>query len=276
MEANKILQADILDIIFEGKNKSYGAYALRRAYNSRIVKSLFITSLIVFGFYGGTLLAGKKSLAVKPDEIVTTLGHVADDIPEVKIPEPIKIPETKAPVEEKVVTDPYVPPTIVADELVRPDEKVTTLNPDAAIGTEKIEVGNKIAIVHAPTKDIGTEVSGLGNLIPEDKDKVFIKVEKEAEFTGGLIAWRKFLTRKLDPQAIADKGAEPGVYTVIVKFVVSKDGSVSEVVAETNFGYGMEKDAIKAIQSSPNWVPAIQNGVFVNAYRRQPITFQVQ
>lgn len=61
----------------------------------------------------------------------------------------------------------------------------------------------------------------------------------------------------------------------MVKFIVSKDGSISDVQAETNFGYGMEKEAIKVIQKGPKWTPALQNGRHVNAFRRQPITFVV-
>jgi protein TonB len=73
-----------------------------------------------------------------------------------------------------------------------------------------------------------------------------------------------------------DNGAQPGTYQVVVRFIVSKDGSISDVVAETKHGYGMEEEAIRVIKKGPNWTPAQQNGRFVNAYRRQPITFQVQ
>ncbi len=275
MEANQILQADILDIIFEGKNKSYGAYALRRAYNSRIIKSLFITFLIILGFYGGTILAGKKTISTGPEILITKMGHVPENIPQPKIPELPKVPEAKQAAIEKAITNIYVPPRIMADDLVRPDEKVTALNPDAAIGTEDIKIGNKIAIIQPPTKEVGTEVADFGNVAPQVKDEIFIKVEKEAEFDGGPSAWRKYLVRKLNPQEPAEQGAEPGLYTVIVRFVVSIDGSISDVVAETNNGFGMEKDAITVIKNGPNWIPAMQNGSVVKAYRRQPITFQV-
>ncbi len=62
---------------------------------------------------------------------------------------------------------------------------------------------------------------------------------------------------------------------MIVRFIVSKDGSISDVQAETKFGHGMEEEAIRAIKKGPRWTPAIQNGRNVNAYRRQPITFVV-
>jgi protein TonB len=60
-----------------------------------------------------------------------------------------------------------------------------------------------------------------------------------------------------------------------VRFIVSKDGSVSDVVAETNYGYGMEQEAIRVIKKSGRWTPAIQNGRNVTAYKRQSMTWIV-
>ena len=57
--------------------------------------------------------------------------------------------------------------------------------------------------------------------------------------------------------------------------MVAKDGSISDVTAETKLGFGMEEEAIKIIKRGPKWTPAQQNGNVVKAYRRQPITFQV-
>jgi protein TonB len=109
----------------------------------------------------------------------------------------------------------------------------------------------------------------------EDPNKIFEKVEIEASFKGGESAWRKYLERNLNANVPVDNGAPEGTYTVYVQFVVSKDGSISDVKALTAHGYGMEKEAVKVIQKGPAWTPAIQNGRSVNAYRKQPITFRV-
>jgi periplasmic protein TonB len=61
----------------------------------------------------------------------------------------------------------------------------------------------------------------------------------------------------------------------VVRFIVDKKGNISNVSAETNLGYGMEKEVIRVIKKGPKWIPAIQNGKVVKAYRRQPITFLV-
>jgi TIR domain/Gram-negative bacterial TonB protein C-terminal len=109
-----------------------------------------------------------------------------------------------------------------------------------------------------------------------DEDKIFTKVEVEARFAGGVDAWRSYLRKNLNGNTPVDLGAKRGKYTVIVKFVVSKDGSLSDVTCENNPGYGMCQEALRVIKGCPNWIPATQNGRYVNAYRRQPITFIVE
>ena len=80
----------------------------------------------------------------------------------------------------------------------------------------------------------------------------------------------------MDSEVPGSNGAPAGSYTVIVRFIVAKDGSVSDVVAETSFGYGIEQESVRAIKKSGKWTPAIQNGRNVTAYKRQPITWVVQ
>ncbi|MFN8246960.1 MAG: energy transducer TonB [Ferruginibacter sp.] len=87
---------------------------------------------------------------------------------------------------------------------------------------------------------------------------------------------RRYLQNNLNANAPIENGAPEGTYQVVVRFIVGRDGAISDVQAETNHGYGMEQEAVKIIKKGPKWTPAIQNGRNVNAYRRQPITFVVQ
>lgn len=112
--------------------------------------------------------------------------------------------------------------------------------------------------------------------VVNDDNIVFSKVEEEAVFPGGAAAYKNFLQKNIRAGVPADNKAPAGVYTVIVRFIVHKDGKVSNPVAETNMGYGMEAEVIRLIKISPDWIPAKQNGFVVNAYRRQPVTFVVQ
>jgi protein TonB len=104
---------------------------------------------------------------------------------------------------------------------------------------------------------------------------IYSKVEVEASFPGGNPAWIKYLQKKLDPLVPVRNGAPAGHYVVVVRFIVSTDGSLSKVVAETNHGFGMEDELRNIIKRGPKWIPATQDGVPVNACRRQPITFVV-
>ena len=112
-------------------------------------------------------------------------------------------------------------------------------------------------------------------LVNDDGKLVFEKVEMEASFSGGEMAWRKFLEKNLNANTPVDRGAPMGVYTIIVQFVVDKNGNVSDVKALTNFGYGMEEEVVRVIKKGPIWTPAIQDGRNVKAYRNQPVTFAV-
>jgi periplasmic protein TonB len=109
----------------------------------------------------------------------------------------------------------------------------------------------------------------------EIDSRIFQKVEKEAEFPGGLRAWRNYLEENLRSDVPIKKKAPLGKYTVIVQFIVGLDGSISNIEATTSNGYGMEKEVIRVIKKGPKWTPAEQHGRKVKAYRRQPITFEV-
>ena len=111
--------------------------------------------------------------------------------------------------------------------------------------------------------------------ITEDENKIFDKVEIEACFPGGDTKWRQYLERNCHAEIPTDNGAPVGTYVTIIQFVVDKEGKISDVKALTHHGYGMEQEAVRIILKGPKWIPAVQNGRMVKAYRRQPITFQV-
>ena len=255
MEANKILSSDILDLIFEGRNKEYGAYYLRKTYNRRIWLALAITAgiaaLLFIYFFVSQSIDSNKTAAIEVKEVVL---------------EDIKQEE-----EEK----PEPPPKIVKDEEVKKEDvppEVTKLE-DTKIDVVSQEGIKDLGIAAPPVIDEGKKVVEAPKV--EDENKVFEKVEVEAEFPGGLSAWARYLQRNLNNNAPIDNGAPPGSYTVVVQFIVDKQGNISDVKALTSHGFGMEEEAVRAIKRGPKWTPAIQNGRNVNAYRKQPITFVV-
>jgi len=270
MEANKILSADVLDLIFEDRNKDYGAYELRKTYNRRIIRALVITaSLAILALLGSVLASTLKNnnKKVKMQEI--TLQDIKQQEEE-KPPPPPPPPKVEPP---KVEMKQFTPPVIKKDEEV---EKPPP--PQEELKEAKIDVINQEGIkdnnIATPTQiDEGKQV--IEEKKEDDENKIFDKVEIEAMFPGGDSKWRQYLERNLNAQVAADNGAPEGTYTTVVQFVVDKEGNISDVRALTNHGYGLEDEAMRVIKKGPKWTPAIQNGRQVKAYRKQPITFVV-
>ncbi len=275
MEPNKILQADILDIIFDGKNKAYGAYDLRKTYNKTLVKALLFTSAILLLAFLGSVMANMLNKGKKTDQIEVLETQMAEIKKDEPPPPPPPPPPPTPPPPPEVNQVKFTPPKIVKDEEVKPDEKIEEIKEDQVISTKTVESENKEQIVQAPVEDKGTQVVEVPK-VSDDENKIFTKVEVEASFPGGESAWRRYLQNNLNPNTPVDNGAPEGTYQVVVRFIVGRDGSISDVQAETSHGYGMEQEAMKIIKKGPKWTPAIQNGRNVNAYRRQPITFVVQ
>jgi len=274
MDINKILSADVLDIIFDGKNKQYGAYDLRRSYNRRLTKALLITAAIALLIFLVSVVysfVGKKG-ADTIDVVDTQMAELKKEPPPPVVPPP---PPPKPPPPPEINQVKFTPPKIVKDEEVKPEEKIEEIKEDQAISTKTVESENKEQVVQAPVEDKGTGVVEVPKK-EDDEGKIFTKVEVEAEFPGGQAAWVNFLKKNLNTEVPGDNGAGEGTYTVTVKFVVSKDGSLSDISCENDPGFGICQEAMRVLKKTKNWTPAIQNGRNVNAYRRQPITFLVQ
>ena len=274
MEANKILSADVLDIIFDGKNKDYGAYELRKTYNRRITRALIITgSVALLALLSSILSSTMKEKAdkkLKMNEM--TIQDVKQEEKKAIPPPPPPPPPKQEP--PKVEMKQFTPPVIKKDEEV---EKPPP--PQEELKEAKIDVVSQEGIkdegIAAPTDiDQGKQIVEVKK--EDDENKIFDKVEIEASFPGGDSKWRQYLERNANGQVATDNGAPEGTYTTVVQFVVDKEGNISDVRALTNHGYGMEEEAIRVIKKGPKWSPAVQNGRQVKAYRKQPITFRVE
>lgn len=104
-------------------------------------------------------------------------------------------------------------------------------------------------------------------------EAIICRVPIEAEFPGGGVAWQKFLAQNLVyPQSAIDKEIQG---TVIVKFVVEKDGSLTDVEAIKGH-MELRQSAMLVIKRSPKWIPEIQNGNNVRSYKMQPIMFRLE
>jgi protein TonB len=281
MDVNKILSTDLLDLIFEGRNKEYGAYELRKQYNRRLTKALVIT-------FGGLLLIFLTSFLVNAAK-ERNKGEVQvqevqlTDIQQEEKNEPPPPPPPKPPEPPKVEMAKFTPPKVVKDEEVKEEEKPPEVEKleEVKIGAANQEGIKDEGIVAPPVQEGGVVEAPK----VDDEDKVFQKVEIDAEFPGGNSSWTKYVTREIERNM--DELQEDGKSgTVVVLFIVDKEGAVSEVRAlpcseagvATCLGPGtkLAEVAVSAIKKGPKWKPAVQNGRNVKAYRRQPVTFRLE
>ncbi|MGZ8544163.1 MAG: energy transducer TonB, partial [Flavisolibacter sp.] len=210
MEANKILQADILDLVFEGRNKEYGAYELRKKYNKRIWLALLITAGIVAGAIGASLLANEV-LPSSDDVLVedVTLAQIEEPPPPPDVPPP---PPPKAPPPPPVELTKFTPPIIKKDEEVVKQE----MPPQEELPETKIaeitQIGDKDLNITIPP--VVEESKGTVQGPVFDENEIFQKVEIEAKVDQR--QWRRHLESQLQRfiEDAASQGMNPGQYTV--------------------------------------------------------------
>ena len=97
----------------------------------------------------------------------------------------------------------------------------------------------------------------------------------EAKYADSLIGWEGYLFGAINRSVPFENCAPQGMYTAEVRFLVEKDGRLADVKALTKNGYGMEAELVRVVQSSPQWIPATQNGKKVRCYKRQVFVFVV-
>jgi protein TonB len=268
MQTNKILSAKLIDLIFDGRNKDYGAYELRNTYSRRIKKAMLVTFSVAAVAIGGVAFANsfkKHETRYKINDVV-----MLTDVEDIKKPEPIPEPERRQE-EPQVQTQKLTLPEIV------PDEEVTEPLPsqddliDAKIDSKTTEGIPDDGTVKGP-QAIGDTKGIIENKVDKESDEPRMIVEVQASFVGD---WKKFLLKNLNPDVPVNNSAPAGSYTILIQFVVDKEGNVSDIKPLTSHGYGMEEEAVRVLKKATKWEPAIQNGYPVKAYRRQAITFMV-
>jgi hypothetical protein len=109
----------------------------------------------------------------------------------------------------------------------------------------------------------------------EDYDRIYTVVQIPPEFPGGETAWLKFLENNLNKSVPTDNHAPNGIYNVVLSFIVTKTGTLSEILAENDPGYGTKEEAIRILKKSALWKPANQNGRQVHFRKKLSISFKV-
>ncbi len=269
MDINKILKSDYLDIVFEGRNKNYGGYVLRKKYPTRLRNATIICLSIVILISAGPLIASlvKPKEDKKPAPILTPVTLTEPPPVDPKKPPPPPPPSEPPPPVKPTVK--FTPPVIKKDDEVKEDEKPPKMEEmkDAAAGA-KTQEGNVDGIDPGIVDNPGT---GTGVVAPPPPPQVYQFVEQMPEAGYDISS---FLQKNL---RYPDNAREAGISgRVAVQFVVNEDGTISDVKVTRGIGGGCDEEARRVVLSLPKWKPGKQNGKAVKVYYTLPIVFRIE
>ena len=269
------------DIVFEGRNKEYGAYVLRVNSKRRHMKAAIWTliGLFAIGIAVSSYLSVQAYIAEQEAKITDQLDQqmveLADtqEEEEEEIQEKVEMPEPEALPEEILNTVKVTELLISKDEDVKAEDEIKTQDElketETAFGATDFDKG---------TDDRNVVREYKNEVIVEEKrpepEQVFTAVEQMPQFPGGDAALMKFLSSNINyPQVAMENGVQG---RVIVQFVVTKNGSVGEVKVIRSVDRDLDKEAIRLCKSLPKFIPGKMNGQAVNVWYTLPITFKLQ
>lgn len=262
------------DLVFEGRNQSYGAYRLRKSTGKRNIWSILIVLIAAVVIFSA--IAIKNVIQANQKVAITTAVELSSiqTKKEAKVEKkaPVKIEQPK-PVERVKSSIKFTAPVIKKDEEVRPEDEMK--NQDELMKT-KTTIG---AFNVQGNDEVGGEVLKMKKEIaqpepPKEDNKVFDVVEEQPSFPGGQGALMQWLRDNIKYPVIAAENGIEG--RVIVQFVVSKTGSISDVRVARGVDPSLDKEAVRVVSNMPNWTPGKQNGTTVNVRYTLPVTFKLQ
>jgi len=260
MTNKEILQADLLDILFEHRNKLYGAYALRRTYSHRLGIALGVALSTVLLFILMSFINKKDDgNEEKKHNDIFILKQL--EIPKDKAKEPDPPREKPKPQAQADYQKIIVVPDKDADTSIIKNDDLESRN----IGDKNIDGDTPNNIIQSKP-----ESSGKDDVVKEPEQNEPLLPSREPSFPGGSAAWLTFLQRYL--QAPAD--VEPGErIEVKVRFWIDVDGSVSRAEIIKSGGSAFDKEVLRVMKKMPKWEPALQAGRPIAVAYQQPVIF---
>ncbi len=267
-----VLNHEMNDIIFEGRNKSYGAYVLRHEYEGNMARAMLAGLLFfLFCITGSFAYYYFKGQAI-PDIIFTnTVVNLDNFTPKPVIKKTVIPPTTPAQKSKPQIK--FVPPVVV------PDDMDTAENlPPGIDELKNNDIGAQTHTNENGTLDADLAVDNPGSGIldePAPEPSVFnsYAVEQQPEFPDGLDAMYAFLKKNIGyPQLAKEIGLSGIVY---VQFVVSKEGRIEHAKIVRGVGGGLDQEALRVVNLMPPWKPGKHNGKPVAVNFTLPIKFQL-
>jgi periplasmic protein TonB len=249
------------DLIFENRNKAYGAYAMRQDYSNELLKGALTGIGILVSLL---ILAGvaNKSSAVLP--------LLEGDLPTIDFhTKPIVIPIEKPKADQPPTKSPKAnlpPVATINPDPVEPDPKPT----NSSTGTE----GTTDVTATPDTGTTGIDTRNEGNTLEVKRNEPFVHVEIMPSYKGGLEGMIKTLKKNMHYPASARTMGKEG--TVYVEFVVSDEGEIKDVKVLQGFDFACDKEAVRIVEKLTEWTPGMQNKIAVNVKMVLPIKFQLE
>ena len=270
------------DLVFEGKNKDFGAYIIRtesaKRHNLAVLWTLIgalVVSTLTFGLVKANKYLEERKIAGQQEQTKVLVDFTQkSEEPEQQIVEPEK-PEV---LQEEVLNSVKVTERqIVEDDQVRKEDEILTQDEkeqtDFAFGQTNVDNGQTDRI------NFQTAVNEVVVEKPVEKpvektEEVFQSVEQMPQFPGGEVALMKFLQSHINyPPMAAENGVQG---RVVVQFVVDKTGRVGEVIIARSVDKDLDKEAVRVCKSLPKFTPGRQNGQPVSVWYTLPVTFKLQ
>jgi len=247
------------EMVFKNRNKTYGAYMLRKKYKKYIIVSAIIAFLVMGGIVAYPIITAvvNQGRIIKEE---MSVGAEMLDIPQEEAPPPPPPPPPPEALQEKVK---FTAPVVVEDTAVESDFGKQDLLADK---------GNTEVPSEEPEIEI---VEEKPQVIEQPKEaEIFTVVEENPQFPGGDAALYKFLSEAIKyPEEAKELGIQGRVF---VNFVVETNGSVSNVKVLRGIGGGCDEEAIRVVMSMPKWTPGKQRGIPVRVSYNLPIKFTLQ
>lgn len=276
------------DLVFEGKNKEFGAYDLRKKSPKRHIVAIVATvaGLLVLGaiIWGWTSYSNKKAeeeALAKAAEMAALANQVEEaqeeeqeeEIEEIKYEEPEEVVEEA--VAAQMVTEISIEDVVDKEREVKTVEEVQSN--EAQIGAVNQEGKIDISQINDKVKEVvvAPVAPKVEPVVKKpEPEKIFEAVEQQAQFPGGQAALMKWLSNNIKYPELAQQNNVEG--RVTVKFTVEKDGSISNPVIAKGVDKDLDREAIRVVKKMPKWQPGKNNGVAVRSYFYLPVVFKLQ
>lgn len=257
------LNASIDDMVFENRNKAYGAYQLRKNSEKNLAIAMFIGLLFASGF---TAFSLNKKPAVTDKEDIVVISTITKIENQIDIPEP----EVIEPVVQEVAK---TATKAFAEMIVKQDNQVVEDNTPTIEDLKGKVIGATDEVAPDIEQPILKEKVVAKDPVVAKKDFVMIAGQMP-EYNGGMLALQRYLQKSVRyPEMAKQLGIEGKVY---VSFIIETDGSISNIELVRGIGGGCDEEAMKRIAQMDKWIPGKNNGELVRVKQTIPIDFQLE